>query len=155
MDNFNWGVRRPSLSHLEGGSSTSLSSASGVTHHAGIQAHDGRGDVGRERDKLHRLEHRHKHSGKTQATGLPKDQYSNRKEKVQSECVTSTGRDVHRNISPVLQNLGVNRNSGVGAEESSDDEMGSVRFYEKIIMFLTLFSPHTCIIGNHFGIKLF
>merc|ERR1712088_218113 len=68
VDNFNWGVRRPSLSHVEGGSSTSLSSASGFGHHVGASGHDGR-----DRDKVHRLEHRHKHSGKAPNSGSPMD----------------------------------------------------------------------------------
>ena len=128
MDNFNWGARRPSLSHLEGGSSTSLSSASGFSHQVGAFASDGR-DIGREKDKITRLEHRHKHSGKPQNNGMPNDHdRSGRNELNQLGNAVSTGTENHRNISPVLQNLGTNRNAGVGAEESSDDEMGSVRF---------------------------
>lgn len=128
MDNFNWGVRRPSLSHLEGGSSTSLSSASGFSHQAGALTSDGR-DVGREKDKITRSEHRYKNSGKSQNTGMPNDHDRlGRNEVNQLGNAVSTGHDNHRNISPVLQNIGTNRNAGVGAEESSDDEMGSVRF---------------------------
>ena len=128
MDNFNWGVRRPSLSHLEGGSSTSLSSAPGFSHQANAFTGDER-EIGREKDKIARLEHRYKHSGKIQNPGAPIDHDRlGRKEINQLGNLISTRPDDHRNISPVLQNHGANRNAGVGAEESSDDEMGSVRF---------------------------
>ena len=128
VDNFNWGVRRPSLSHLEGGSNTSLSSASGISHPFAAVGNDGRGDMTRDRDKVHRLEHRHKHAGKQQTTGMGNDHdRSNRNELLQMEDAALSGTNSLRNITPVLQNRSNNRNAGVGAEESSDDEMGSVR----------------------------
>ena len=112
-------MRRPSLSHVEGGSSTSLSSASGFGHHVGAGGHDGR-------DKVHRLDHRHKYSGKAQNSGLPMDNDRlDRNDLIQMKASSSlSGNDDKRN-SPVLQNIGNKRNIGVGAEESSDDEMGS------------------------------
>ena len=83
----------------------------------------------RERDKVHRLEHRHKHAGKAQSTGISNDHdRSNRNELDQLEDATSSASNSLRNIPPVLQNRSNNRNAGVGAEESSDDEMGSVSF---------------------------
>ena len=113
-------MRRPSLSHVEGGSSTSLSSASGFGHHVGAGGHDGR-----DRDKVHRLEHRHKHSGKAPNSGSPMDNdHIDRNDLIQMKASILSGNDDKRN-SPVLQNIGNKRNIGVGAEESSDDEMGS------------------------------
>ena len=52
---------------------------------------------------------------------------TSRKEIIQLGNSSATGNEEHRNISPVLQNLPSSRNAGVGAEESSDDEMGSVK----------------------------
>ena len=113
-------MRRPSLSHVEGGSSTSLSSASGFGHHVGAGGHDGR-----DRDKVNRLEHRHKHSGKAQNSGIPIDNDRlDRNDLIQMKASNLSSNDDKRN-SPVLQNIGNKRNIGVGAEESSDDEMGS------------------------------
>ena len=114
------------MSHLEGGSNTSLSSASGFSGQVTAVGHDGRGDTGRDRDRTHRLEHRHKHSTKNPAT-VTQDghDHSNRNDFVQLEKATSSSNDDHRNVSPVPQNIGNKRNAGVGAEESSDDEMGS------------------------------
>ena len=68
MDNFNWGVRRPSLSHLDGG---------------------GSGGAG---------------------SGLDGD--------------LSSAQESFNEVTPVLPKR--ETNAGVGAEESSDDEMGSI-----------------------------
>jgi len=123
VDNFNWGVRRPSLSHLEGGSNTSLSSASGFGQ-AKTFSQEGRDDL---RNRDNRADSRYKHSGKTQKSCKHTDHSaSNKKDSTSTKQSKShPENDDHRNISPVLRNLGTNRNSGVGAEESSDDEMGS------------------------------
>jgi hypothetical protein len=64
MDNFNWGVRRPSLSHLDGGA----------------------------------------------GSGLDGDQ--------------SSAQESFNEVTPVLPKR--ETNAGVGAEESSDDETGSI-----------------------------
>lgn len=126
MDNFNWGVRRPSLSHLEAGSNTSLSSASGFGQ-VKTFTQENRDDS---RTRENKVEPRHKHSAKSQKSGKHSDHLtSNKKDSVLNESVAHFDNDNHRNISPVLRNLGTDRNSGVGAEESSDDEMGSVRFF--------------------------
>ena len=62
---------------------------------------------------------------------------SNKKDSTSTKQLKShPENDDHRNISPVLRNLGTNRNSGVGAEESSDDEMGSVRLIVPNIPYL-------------------
>ena len=142
VDNFNWGVRRPSLSHLEAGSSTSLSSASGFGQ-VKTFAQEGREDV---RSRENRVEPRYKHSAKSQKTGKHNEHLaSNKKDSILKESVSHSDNDSHRNISPVLRNLGTNRNSGVGAEESSDDEMGSVRFYKLFNKFKyqTILLPHS------------
>ena len=67
MDNFNWGVRRPSLSHLDGGS---LGTGSGL------------------------------------------------------DVDLSSAQESFNEVTPVLPKR--ETNAGVGAEESSDDEMGSI-----------------------------
>ena len=61
MDNFNWGVRRPSLSHLEAGSNTSLSSASGFGQ-VKTFTQENRDDS---RTRENKVEPRHKHSAKS------------------------------------------------------------------------------------------
>ena len=126
VDNFNWGVRRPSLSHLEGGSNTSLSSASGFGQ-AKSFSQEGRENL---RNKDDRTESRYKHSAKPQKSSKHNDHVtSNKKESTMKESSSHSDNVDQRKISPVLRNLGGNRNSGVGAEESSDDEMGSVRLF--------------------------
>ena len=132
VDNFNWGVRRPSLSHLEGGSNTSLSSASGFGQ-AKSFSQEGREHL---RNKEDRTESRYKHSAKPQKSNKHNDHVtSNKKESSMKESSSHSDNVDQRNISPVLRNLGSNRNSGVGAEESSDDEMGSVKIF---LLFATL-----------------
>jgi hypothetical protein len=79
MDNFNWGVRRPSLSHLDGGA----------------------------------------------GSGLDGDQ--------------SSAQESFNEVTPVLPKR--ETNAGVGAEESSDDETGSITVSFFAIKSLYFLSP--------------
>ena len=111
---------------MEGGSNTSLSSASGFGQ-AKSFSQEGRENF---RNKEDRTESRYKHSAKQQKSNKHNDHVTpNKKESSMKESSSHSDNVDQRNISPVLRNLGANRNSGVGAEESSDDEMGSVKLF--------------------------
>ena len=112
---------------MEGGSSTSLSSATGFSHQSAVARNDGRGDIARARDMGHRLEHRHKYAGGTmEGTGSGSDHDRAHEGQFISMDVNSSATNSLSDIAPVLQERGNSRDAGVGAEESSDDEMGSV-----------------------------
>ena len=75
----------------------------------------------------HRLEHRHKYAGGTmEGIGPGSDHDRAHEGQFISMDVNSSATNSLSDITPVLQERGNSRDAGVGAEESSDDEMGSV-----------------------------